>query len=140
MKTLLELAYTIMGFTRGKMAQLAESLPFESEDSSLIRRTYVKRLGIVARACEPRAGENETGGCLESTWCVPTPTVRAVMGFITIFPHTCAIALFHIYLPLNLTPTLSFVVVFLSLPTNHSLSRQHGCALGSLRPRELFSV
>lgn len=50
MKTLLELAYMIMGFTRGKMAQLAESLPFESEDLSLILRTYVKRLGIVARA------------------------------------------------------------------------------------------
>lgn len=43
------------------MAQTVKHLPQKSEDFSLMFRTYVKKLGVVACAWNPRAGEVETG-------------------------------------------------------------------------------
>lgn len=48
--------------TQGElMAQTVKHLPQKSEDFSLMFRTYVKKLGVVACAWNPRAGEVETG-------------------------------------------------------------------------------
>lgn len=48
----------------GEIAQLVKCLPYKQEDMSLVPRTNIKKMSVVANACNHSSQETEPGRCL----------------------------------------------------------------------------